>query len=68
MTAPARAAEQQLRTRIAASATLTLGGVVLSLTEARLLGGWLTVGSIVVLLSALHRLGRLGPDTESLGR
>lgn len=60
--APHPAAEQRARRDIAVTAAGALGGIALSVVGHAALGGWVTVGSIVLLVASLHRLGRLGPD------
>ncbi len=47
---------------LAIGASLSLLGIALSVTASQTLGAWLTVGSLLVMLYGLHRLGRLGPD------
>lgn len=47
---------------LAIGASLALVGIGLSVTASQAIGAWLTVGSLLVMLYGLHRLGRLGPD------
>jgi hypothetical protein len=54
------------RTLIGVSATLALVGIALSTVDAQAIGGWLAIGSLVVLIWGLHRFGRTGPDESSL--
>lgn len=59
--------DDERRTLIGVSATLALVGIALSTVDAQAIGGWLAVGSLVVLVWSLHRFGRTGPDESSLG-
>lgn len=55
-------APPQERRVLAIGASLALVGIGLSVTASQAVGAWLTVGSLLVMLYGLHRLGRLGPD------
>jgi len=52
----------RLRSLLAASATITLGGIVLSVSGDSTIGGVVTVAALVSLIWCVHRLGRTGPD------
>jgi hypothetical protein len=65
--APAEAAgraEIRLRRHIKLAATLALVGIALAVADAPVLGGGLTVLSVLGLAFTLHRFGRLGPDSR----
>lgn len=51
-----------IRTLIGAAATALLAGIGLAATGESLLGGLVVVPSLVLLIYALHRFGRTGPD------
>jgi hypothetical protein len=53
--------ERVARSRMAKSATAALVGIALSTAVDPSLGGWVTVGSIGMLIWSLHRFGRTGP-------
>jgi hypothetical protein len=48
------------RSRLAKSATAVLVGIALSTAVDPSLGGWVTVGSVLLLIWNLHRFGRTG--------
>jgi len=50
-----------LRTRLLATATATVVGIVLSTAVDQTLGGFVTVGALVALIATVHRFGRTGP-------
>jgi hypothetical protein len=54
--------ERIARSRIAKSATAVLVGIVLSTAVDPSIGGWVTVGSVGMLIWSLHRFGRTGPS------
>lgn len=58
--------ERRARTLLAVTATIALVGIALSVVGDAGSGAWLTVGALVGLIVALHRLGRTGAD-EPLG-
>lgn len=51
-----------LRTRLAAYATATVVGIVLSVVSDATFGGVVTLGAVTMLVLTLHRYGRSGPD------
>jgi len=56
-------AASSARRRIAASATVVVLGIALSVvTEKTALAGAVTVAAIAALIWSLHRYGRTGPD------
>lgn len=50
------------RSLLAVAATSVAVGIALSVSGSHGLGAWVTVGGLVLLVYALHRLGRSGPD------
>jgi hypothetical protein len=50
------------RRRLAVSATLTVVGIAVSVLGDETVGGVLTVCSVAMLVFALHRFGRTGPE------
>ena len=60
--------EVRLRKRMAASATLTVLGVLTSLQVSETLGAWLTAGAMLTLVWTIHEIGRLGPETPQAPR
>ena len=50
------------RSLLALAATGVALGIGLSVSGSHGLGAWLTVAALVLLVFALHRLGRSGPD------
>lgn len=59
---PAQPSDSSNRSLLAFAATCTAAGIAFSVTGSHGLGAWLTVGALVLLVFALHRLGRSGPD------
>jgi hypothetical protein len=57
--------EASTRSMLAVALAVTLLGIVLSVQGIPELGSWATVGGLVALMTAVHRLGRLGPDEGS---
>lgn len=53
------------RSLLGLSVTTLALGIALSTAESQALGSWLAVGSLVLLVFAIHRLGRSGPDGPS---
>lgn len=51
------------RTLILVSAALTLAGIAFSVSEDTSVGSWFTLIGLVLSILALHRFGRLGPDS-----
>lgn len=51
------------RTLILVSAGLTLAGIAFSVSDDTSLGGWFTLIGLLLSIVALHRFGRLGPDS-----
>ncbi len=56
---------RSIRSLLALGATTVLVGIGLAATGESLLGGLVVVPSLVLMVYALHRFGRTGPD-ESL--
>ncbi len=53
---------RRVRSLLALGATSVLAGIALAATGEPLLGGIVVVPSLVLLVYALHRFGRSGPD------
>ncbi len=51
----------EIRRRIAISATVTVVGIALSTASESVVGGLVTVCGVVALIWNVHRLGRAGP-------
>ena len=51
-----------VRTLIGVGATTVLAGIGLAASGESVIGGLVTVPSLVLLIYALHRFGRSGPD------
>ena len=51
------------RTLILVSAGLTLAGIAFSVIDDATLGAWFTIAGLLLSIVALHRFGRLGPDS-----
>jgi O-antigen ligase len=49
------------RRLLAISVSLVAVGIALSVSQLQTLGSWLTVGSLIAVIVALHKLGRSGP-------
>ncbi len=50
------------RSLLAFAATGVAVGIALSVSGSHDLGAWVTIGALALLVYALHRLGRSGPD------
>lgn len=50
------------RTLVAVGVTTVLVGIGLAATGDATLGAWITLPSLILLVYALHRFGRSGPD------
>jgi hypothetical protein len=48
---------------ILVGATLTLAGIAFSVSDDQALGSWFTLAGLLLSILALHRFGRLGPDS-----
>lgn len=59
-TAPSRSGNRSL---LAFAATGVALGIGLSVSGSHGLGAWITLAALVLLVFALHRLGRSGPDS-----
>jgi hypothetical protein len=57
--------EASTRSMLAVALVVVVVGIVLSLQGIPELGSWVTVGGLGALTTAVHRLGRLGPDGRS---
>lgn len=51
------------RTLILVSAGLTLAGIAFSVSDDTSVGSWFTLAGLLLSIVALHRFGRLGPDS-----
>ncbi len=52
-----------VRTMIMVGASLTLAGIAFSVSDDESLGSWFTLAGLLLSIFALHRFGRLGPDS-----
>lgn len=59
---PATSSESGNRSLLAFAATATVLGIGLSVAGSSALAAWLTVSALALLVFALHRFGRSGPD------
>jgi hypothetical protein len=48
---------------ILVSAVLTLAGIAFSVSDDASVGSWFTLAGLLLSILALHRFGRLGPDS-----
>jgi hypothetical protein len=52
---------------IMVGASLTLAGIAFSVSDDEGLGSWFTLAGLLLSILALHRFGRLGPDSGRIG-